>query len=104
MILAYIISNSRKEAEEIALDLLEKKLVYSVNLIPDVTSMRRENDKIVKLTRTIVLAKTKALLYPQIEQEAKRVQTSGSVIVFSMPISQMSQDLFDNIQSSTLKV
>lgn len=104
MILAYIISNSREEAETIAVDLLEKNLVYSVNLIPDIPSMRKENGKIVKLQRTIVLAKTKALLYPKIESEVKRVQTTGTAILFSIPISQMSQDLFDNIQEATLKV
>jgi uncharacterized protein involved in tolerance to divalent cations len=104
MILAYIISNSKEEAEHIAYDLLEKKLVYSVNLIPDTPSMRWENDQIIKLSRTIVLAKTKALLYAQIEEEVKRAQTSGTAIVFSIPITQMSQDLFDNIQESTMKV
>ena len=104
MILAYIISNSKEEAEDIAVDLLKKKLVYSVNLIQDTPSMRWENDKIIKLKRTIVLAKTKSLLYKQIEDEVKRVQTTGSAIVFSMPITQMSQDLFDNIQQVTLKV
>ncbi len=104
MILAYIISNNKEEAENIAIDLLEKRLVYSVNIFPDMPSMRWENDKIIKLSRTIVLAKTKALLYKQIEDEVKRVQTTGTAIVFSMPISQMSQDLFDNIQANTPKV
>lgn len=104
MILAYIISNSREEAEDIALDLLEKKLVYSVNIIPEITSMKREDDNIVKLSRTIVLAKTKSLLYKDIEDEVKRVQTTGTAIVFSMPLTQMSQDLFDNIQANTLRV
>lgn len=104
MILAYIISNSAKEAEDIAVDLLEQKLVYSLNIIPEVTSMRLADANIIKLKRTIVLAKTKALLYPKIEEEVKRVQTTGSAIVFSMPITQMSQDLFDSIQDTTLKV
>lgn len=104
MILAYIISNSREEAEIIAEDLLEKRLVYSVNLIPDIPSMRRENNEIIKLQRTIVLAKTKSLLYKHIEDEVKRVQTSGTTIVFSMPLTQMSQGLFDSIQANTLKV
>lgn len=104
MILAYIISNSKEEAENIAVDLLEKRLVYNVNIIEDAASMRWENDKVIKQKQTIVLAKTKALLYKQIEDEVKRVQTTGSAIVFSMPISQMSQDLFNNIQEVTLKV
>lgn len=103
MILAYIISNSAEEAENIATDLIEKKLVFSVNIIPDIKSMRRDGDKIVKLKRTIVLAKTKSLLYREIEAEVKRVQTTGTAIVFSMPLTQLSQDLFDSIQLNTLK-
>ncbi|MGD2035103.1 MAG: divalent cation tolerance protein CutA, partial [Bacteroidales bacterium] len=87
-----------------AVDLLEKRLVFSVNIIQDVASMRWENNKIVKLERTIVLAKTKSLLYKQIEDEVKRVQTTGTTIVFSIPVMQMTQDLFDNIQDVTIKV
>jgi uncharacterized protein involved in tolerance to divalent cations len=104
MILTYIISSSKKEAEEIAIDLLEKKLVYSVNIIPEIPSMRWEKDEIISIQRTIVLAKTKALLYQLIEEEVKRVQTTGTAILFSMPITQMSQDLFDHIQENTLKL
>lgn len=104
MILAYILTNSAEEAEEIAIDLLKKKLVYSINIISNVKSMRRENNKIIKINRTIILAKTKSLLYKKLEEEVQRVQTTGSAIVFSMPLSQMSQDLFDNIQHYTLKV
>lgn len=104
MILAYIISNSAEEAEEIAIDLIEKKLVYSINIIPDVYSMKRQDDKVIKLKRTIVLCKTKSLLYRQIEDEVERVQTSDSTIIFSMPMTQLSQNLFDQIQANTLKI
>jgi len=101
MILAYIISSSAEEAEQIAMTLLEKKLVYSVNIIPSIRSFRREDDQIVKQERTIVLAKTKAILYQQIEDEVEQVQQTGTAIVFSMPFVQMSRKLFDLIQANT---
>ncbi|MDX2432658.1 MAG: divalent cation tolerance protein CutA [Bacteroides sp.] len=103
MILAYIISNSAEEAEEIALTLMEKRLVYSINILPEVRSYQREGDKVLKHTRTIVLAKTKSLLYTRIEEVVDEIQKTGTAIVFSMPFSQMSQKLFDNIQVNTLK-
>jgi len=103
MILAYIISNSAEEAEEIALNLLEKRLVYSTNIIPEIRAFRREGDKIIKHTRTIVLAKTKSMLYPQIEKEVETLQKTGTAIVFSIPFVQMSQELFNNIQVNTLE-
>lgn len=102
MILAYIISNSAEEAETIALHLLEKRLVDSVNLLFDIKSYRRVDDKIIELKRSIILGKTKADLYKKIEDEVKRVQVTGTAIVFSMPITQISQDLFDSIQKNTL--
>jgi uncharacterized protein involved in tolerance to divalent cations len=102
MILVYLISNSAEEAENIAMDLLTKKLIYSANIIGRVKSMRWENEKIVNLERTIMLAKTKASLYPGIEKTIKEVQTTGTVVLFSMPITQMSKDLFENIQANTL--
>jgi uncharacterized protein involved in tolerance to divalent cations len=100
MILAYIISNSAEEAEQIAIDLLEKKLVYSVNIIPDIKSYRKEGEKIIKQHRTIVLAKAKSDLYQKIEDEVLRIQTTGTAIVFSMPMTQMSKNLFDNIREN----
>jgi uncharacterized protein involved in tolerance to divalent cations len=99
MILAYIISNSSEEAEYIAMDLLKKKLVYSVNIVPDVKSYRRQEDDIIRQKRTIVLCKTKSSLYEKIEVEVLRVQTTGTAIVFSMPMTQLSQNLFDNIRA-----
>jgi uncharacterized protein involved in tolerance to divalent cations len=100
MILAYIISNSSEEAEQIALDLLEKKLVYSVNIIPDIKSYRQEGTQVIKQQRTIVLAKAKSDLYQKIEDEVLRIQTTGTAIVFSMPMTQMSKNLFDNIREN----
>lgn len=101
MILTYIISNSADEAENIAMILLKKKLVYSVNIIPSTRSFRRQEDKIIRQERTIVLAKTKSVLYQQIEDEVEKLQQSGTVIVFSMPFVQMSKKLFENIQGNT---
>jgi uncharacterized protein involved in tolerance to divalent cations len=104
MILTYIISNSAEEAEQIAISLLEKKLVFGVNIIPSIRSFSRKDDKIVKQDRTIVLAKTKSMLYQQIEDEVENLQKTGSTIVFSMPFVQMSKKLFDNIQANTMEV
>lgn len=84
------------------MNLLEKKLVYSVNIIPSIRSFRRDGDRIVKQERTIVLAKTKSILYQQIEDEVDTLQQTGTAIVFSMPFVQMSKMLFDQIQSNTL--
>jgi uncharacterized protein involved in tolerance to divalent cations len=104
MILAYIISNSAEEAEKIAMELLEKRLVYSINIIPAIRSYLRDGNKIVKQKRTIVLAKSKSMLYPEIEKEVDSIQNSGTAIVFSVPFAQMSDLLFQNIQENTLKV
>ncbi len=104
MILAYILTNSAEEAEEIAFDIMSKKLVYSINIIPNVKSLRQEDNEIIRIDRTILLAKTKALLFKELEEEVQRVQTTGTAIVFSMPLTQMSKDLFDNIQQNTTKV
>jgi uncharacterized protein involved in tolerance to divalent cations len=100
MILAYIISNSTEEAEKIAIDLLEKKLVYSVNIIQDIKSFKQRGDEIIQQKRTIVLCKTKSSLYEKIE-EVMRVQSTGTAIVFSMPMTQVSQNLFQNIRENT---
>ena len=103
MILVYIISNRAEEAEQIALNLLEKKLVYGINIIPSIRSYHRDKDQVLKHERTIVLAKTKSILYQQIEDEVERLQNTDTTIVFSMPFAQMSKKLFDNIRLNTLE-
>ena len=104
MILAYIISNSEEEAEDLSRKLIEKRLVHSVNLIPGVKSLLRQGDQIVEEQRTLVLAKTKALLFRELEAEIEKFQARSTQTLFSMPLTQMSQTLFDLIQENTLKV
>jgi uncharacterized protein involved in tolerance to divalent cations len=48
MILIYIIAKSNEEAKDLARDLFDKKLIYSANIISDISSMRLEGKKIIE--------------------------------------------------------
>jgi uncharacterized protein involved in tolerance to divalent cations len=104
MILVYIIAKNNEEAKDLARDLFDKKLIYSANIISDISSMRLEGENIIEYNETLLFAKTKALLYKEIEQELKSYQKSDDQLIFSVPITQISHNLFDKIQKNTIKV
>ena len=104
MVTILIITKNKESAKEIGKKILEEKLAYSLNILDNIFSMRREGDKIVEYQETLILAKTKALLYPKVEALIKVMEADYKPLVFSFPITQMQQTLFDSIQESTLKV
>ncbi len=104
MVTIFIITKNKESAKEIAMRILEERLAYSLNILDNVFSMRREKGKIVEYHETLILAKTKALLYHKVEELIKNLDADHQPLVFSFPITQMQQTLFDSIQASTLKV
>ncbi|MFW6371392.1 MAG: divalent cation tolerance protein CutA [Bacteroidota bacterium] len=104
MVTIFIITKNKESAKEIAMRILEERLAYSLNILDNVFSMRREKGKIVEYHETLILAKTKALLYHKVEELIKNLDADHQPLVFSFPITQMQQTLFDSIQATTLKV
>jgi periplasmic divalent cation tolerance protein len=101
MVLIYIVTENREEAKRAATMLIEKKLTHSVNILPEVFSMRVEEGKVIEYTETIVLVKTKALLYQRIEEEIKSMNKESPDIIFSVPITQINNNMYQRIIKNT---
>ncbi len=104
MILIYILTKDKEEAIKIGSELIDKKLTHSINILPEIFSMRRVGNKIVDYHETILLVKTKALLYQDIEKFVSRVLENHSPTMFSLPITQINRDLFKLIQNNTVEL
>jgi len=104
MVLIYIVAKDKEEGKKISLELLENKYAHSINIFPEILSLKQENGKITEYSQTLVTVKTKALLYPRVEQLVQKVQKINDPVIFSLPITQLHQDLFDRIQRNTMKV
>jgi uncharacterized protein involved in tolerance to divalent cations len=104
MVLIYIVAKNKEEGKKISLELLEKKFAHSINIFPEILSMKQEDGKITEYSQTLVTVKTKALLYPRVEKLVQEIQAIDDPVIFSLPITQLHQDLFDRIQQNTMKV
>jgi len=106
MVLIYVVTKNRETGVSIAKKLIEKKLAYSINVLPDVTSFRPSNDEseIIEYTETLILVKTKALLYKKVEEAVHGIKGIEHPIIFSLPITQISEEMFKNIQANTQMV
>lgn len=69
IIFIYITCASKEEAEKIGKLLLEKRLCACVNIFPNVSSMYWWKEKIETSQETIMIVKTRASLYEEIEKE-----------------------------------
>ncbi len=101
MILIYIVAPGREEAESITRELIKSKLAFSANILPDVFSIRMGENGMEEYTETLVLIKTRAHLYTEVEKKVLEIRGNGNPMIFSLPITQISHDLFSRIQNYT---
>lgn len=104
MVLIYLITNSPKEAKEIGKELLEARLANSVNIIPNIQTMRWHNGSVKEESDHLVLIKTKALLYSKIEALICDFMKKENPAIFSMPITQINHPYRDALREGTIAV
>ena len=71
MITLKVCSPDIDQLEKVALFLLERKLTLDINIIKDITRINKVDGKIVSSTVTELNAKTKALLFQEIDELIK---------------------------------
>ncbi|NBC83547.1 MAG: divalent cation tolerance protein CutA [Bacteroidetes bacterium] len=105
MVLIYVVTKNNESAKSIAKTLIQNKLAYSINILKDVCSYRPdEHNEMIEYAETLLLVKTKALLYKKVEEAVNNVKGIDHPIIFSLPITQISQEMFNLIQANTQMV
>ncbi len=103
MIFLRILSKSEIKAEEIAYLLLRKKLAIDLNIKRNIERLQLQQKKLISTKVTLLTCKTKALLFPVIDEELRKLYTDAMPEVYAMPIVYMdweqSQSLISSVKS-----
>lgn len=76
MTLVYITCKDEKEAKNISLHLLKKRLIACANIFP-IKSLYRWQGKIVDDSESVIIAKTNNKNFKKVESEVKRLHSYG---------------------------
>jgi periplasmic divalent cation tolerance protein len=93
MIVVYIVVKDEKEAEKIGKNLLRKRLAACINIIPSITSMSLwppHKNTIEHGSESILICKTLADRFDDIERAVKRTHSYKNPALFSLPMHQVS--------------
>ena len=91
-IVVLISAGSEEEAHKIASLLVKEKKAACVNIVPGVDSLFRWKGKIDSARETLLLAKTKTSLLPQIISLVKEVHSYEVPEIIALPIIDGSDD------------
>lgn len=84
--LIYVTFPNHEEAEKIARQLVEQRLAACVNIIPDLSSIYRWQEKICCEKEVVTLIKTRSQLFPAIEQFISTNHSYDTCCVLKIPL------------------
>jgi periplasmic divalent cation tolerance protein len=91
-IVVLITTSSEEEAREIAELLVNEKKAACVNIVPRVDSLFWWKDKLDSARESLLLAKTKASLFPEIISLVKEIHSYEVPEIIALPIIAGSED------------
>jgi periplasmic divalent cation tolerance protein len=97
----YVTTSSTDEAETIARALIEERLVACVNILPGVKSIYRWQSNIEVAQETILVAKSCAELFSQIESKVKSLSSYDCPCIVAWPIAAGHQPYLEWIGKET---
>ncbi len=105
MILTHIIAKNKKQALQIIGVLLEKKLLLHAAISKK--TVFKFNEKAMKLEKqkqTLIIGKTKALLFNTINKELKEHFFENMPMLYAVPIVYMDEELAATLRANTAKI
>lgn len=104
MIMLYVLSEDASQIENIAHDLLNSRLISSVNIDWNRDRYVAANGKIEKKKLNVMTAVTKALLFDTIDSRLRNQYSQNMPEVFSTPIIHIDWDLAKSLIENVEKV
>jgi hypothetical protein len=105
MILLHIISDTEPQAIEIADLLIEEKLIFDAVILDKIMVRRKsETKKFESRKKHLVLGKTKALLFNDVDKLLRKKYQDQMPDIYSLPIVNMDFQLAIELVSETSKV
>jgi len=96
----FITAASAGEAQQISQVLLEQRKAACVNIIANVDSLFRWEDKLDSAQENLLIVKTKASLLPEIINLVKKVHSYEVPEIIALPIIGGNQDYLEWIEKS----
>ncbi len=104
MVLIYLITKDSGEARSIGRSLIRERLANSANVIPSIQTLRWSGKDVINTSETILLIKTKSLLYSKIEKRVCELMGTNKPNIFSMPMTQINHGYQDTLREGVEEV
>ena len=104
MVMMYVTVSQHNTALTIADTIIEERLTNHVNVIAANHCKIWQDGKVVDSIETLLLIKTKALLYGQIEKRIIQMNLTDVPKIFSVPITQIDADYYEFLKKDVVKV
>ncbi len=101
-IVIFITTSSLEEAEKIGKKLVEEKLVACVNIIPRVKSIFTWQEKICEEGESLLIIKTKEVLFDDILKKVKTLHSYTVPEVIALPIIKGLEDYLKWVREVTI--
>jgi len=105
MILTDIIAKNKKQALKIVDILMQKRLLLHAAISKKIIYHRHsETGQLIRKKQTLIIGKTKALLFNEINKELKNQFTENMPLLYAVPIVYMDEELATILRSNTAKI
>ena len=101
-IVIFITTGNSEEAEQIAGSLLQKRQVACVNIVPGVQSRFWWEDKLDSAGESLVIAKTKESLLPNVIESVKAIHSYSVPEIIALPVIGGNQEYLDWIDNEVI--
>jgi periplasmic divalent cation tolerance protein len=91
----------KDEATKIANDLVQARLAACVNLIPQITSIYRWEDKVEESHEVLMVIKTQSKLFQKVKEAISKKHSYACPEIISLPINQGSKDYLNWLFKNT---
>ncbi len=97
----YCTTPNKESAIQIAEHLVNKKLIACCNIIDNITSIYQWKNEVLNESEFLMIMKTSADLYPQVEKEIKELHEYEIPEIISVPITAGSKSYLNWINEQT---
>jgi len=105
MVVLHVLSNDKKQVDEIAQLLVKEKLILSAVIQENLNSIQRGKEgEIVNKNQILITGKTKALLFNSIDKLLREKYPLTMPELYSIPIVSMDWKQADQLINETAKV
>ncbi len=101
LILVYITTKDRSQAEEIGKKLVEEKLAGCVNIVDGMKSIYYWDNSLQQDSEAILIAKTAQHLLPELTSRVKQLHTYSCPCVIALPLIGGNPDYLQWLQQQT---